>query len=128
MSLSDHGCLVVAISLSLAACSSQSEPRIYGGETTVEALSAAARSVSTLSEADDGREVTVSGTISRVCQTMGCWFYLADGEALVYIDLEQGGRFTIPIDSRGQRGIVAGVYSADGGDRRIVAQSAAVMP
>jgi hypothetical protein len=112
----------------LWACQTPQEVRVYGAHSTAQALSAAAKPVSQLAATDNGAQVTASGTISRVCQTMGCWFYLAEGESLVYVDLEQGASFTIPMDSRGKRAVVAGTYRAAGGDVRIVAKSAAVWP
>ena len=44
------------------------------------------------------------------------------------VDLEQGSRFTVPLDSTGKRAIIEGAYKADGGDARLVAKSAAVWP
>ena len=112
----------------LCACSTSAEPTLYGSERPVSELVAQARPLTGLSAADAGAEVVVSGTVSRVCQTMGCWFYLADGESLVYVDLEQGSRFTIPLDASGRRAVVAATYHADGGDARLVAKSAVVWP
>jgi len=123
-----RGLLAVALTTCLWACQTPQEVRVYGGSATVQALNDAAKPVSQLVATDNGAQVTASGTISRVCQTMGCWFYLAEGESLVYVDLEQGASFTIPIDSRGKRAVVAGTYRATGGDVRIVAKSAAVWP
>lgn len=119
---------ILPVALWVCACSNSAEPRAYGSERPVAELVAEALPLAGLSAADSGAEVVVSGTISRVCQTMGCWFYLADGEALVYVDLEQGSRFTIPLDARGRRAVVAASYHADGGDARLVAKSAVVWP
>lgn len=117
-----------ALALSLFACSAPSGPRVYGAPVGVEELERAAKPLSALSASDSGTEVTAQGTISRVCQTMGCWFYLAEGQALVYVDLEQGSRFTIPSDATGHRAVVRGVYRAQDGDVRLIAKSAAVWP
>lgn len=119
---------IVPLTLWLCACSTSAEPTVYGSERPVAELVAEARPLAELSAADSGSQVVVSGTISQVCQTMGCWFYLAEGESLVYVDLEQGSRFTIPLDSGGRRAVVAATYKADGGDARLVAKSAAVWP
>ena len=119
---------LITFALLTAGCSSSERPQIYGAAKTVDELQASSRSLTTLSPGDTGEEVVVSGTISRVCQTMGCWFYLAEGESLVYVDLEQGARFTVPVDSAGKRAVIAGTYRANGGDARLVAKSAAVWP
>ena len=119
---------ILPFALWVCACSTSAEPRLYGSERPIADLVAQARPLTDLSATDAGSEVVVSGTISRVCQTMGCWFYLAQGESLLYVDLEQGSRFTIPLDASGRRAVVAATYHADGGDARLVAKSAVVWP
>ena len=111
----------------VAACAPDG-PIVHGKAVDVPALEAAAAPVSKLGEAPERRPVTASGHISQVCQSMGCWFYLADDHDMVYIDLEHGSRFTIPKDSRGQRCLVAGTLAADGGDRRIIADTVVLWP
>jgi hypothetical protein len=119
---------ILPFALWVCACSESVEPIVYGSERPVAELVSEARTLTDLASEDAGAEVVVSGTISRVCQTMGCWFYLAQGDSLVYVDLEQGSRFTIPVDSSGKRAVVAATYHADGGDARLVAKSAVVWP
>lgn len=109
-------------------CERESGPHVYGTEIGQAELTQSAKPLSQVLTSPGSRDVTASGTISRVCQTMGCWFYLSEGDALVLIDLEVGARFTIPVDSRGKRCVVRGRLHADGGDRRIVATSALVWP
>jgi hypothetical protein len=123
-----RGLALAVLMTGLWACQTPQEVRVYGASASAQALTDAAKPVSQLAATDDGNQITASGTISRVCQTMGCWFYLAEGESLVYVDLEQGASFTIPLDSQGKRAVVAGTYRASGGDVRIVAKSAAVWP
>lgn len=119
---------LVLLALFTAACSGDAQPQLYGSKADLIELQDKARPVGKLSSEDAGAEVIVSGTIQRVCQTMGCWFYLAEGAALLYVDLEQGARFTVPVDSAGRRAVIAGTYRADGGDARLVATTAAVWP
>ena len=85
-------------------------------ETTVSAIVSQPRSVR-------GKPVAVEGRLSRVCRHVGCWFYLADGGAEVYVDLDAGRRFVVPTGSAGRTGRVTGVVRVDGGEARIVASS-----
>ncbi len=117
---------LLPFALWLCACSASAEPSVYGSQRPAAELISKARPLVALAPEDAGSEVVVSGTISQVCQTMGCWFYLLEGDSLVYVDLEQGSRFTIPVDSSGKRAVVAATYRADGGDVRLVAKSAVV--
>ncbi|MBD89723.1 MAG: hypothetical protein CL940_05270 [Deltaproteobacteria bacterium] len=119
---------LLVFALALCACSASEVPQLYGAATTPEALQSRAKPLTTLQATDAGTDVVVSGTIGRVCKTMGCWFYLTEGEAMVYVDLEQGSRFTVPVDSTGKRAVIEGAYKAEGGDARLVAKSAAVWP
>ena len=81
-----------------------------------------------VSEGGDGEQsVTVSGTIGKVCRSMGCWFYVTDGEQMVLVDLKAGG-FTIPIDSSGRPCVVEGRLHTEGSDRRIDARRVALWP
>ncbi len=51
-------------------------------------------------ESLEGREVTVSGRITRVCQKTGCWVMLTDGEASLRVTTEHA--FFVPKDSTGR--------------------------
>ena len=42
-----------------------------------------------------GKKVTLEGNIVTQCQSNGCWFFLHDGTAQIYIDLSQN-QFTLP--------------------------------
>ena len=62
-----------------------------------------------------GKTVKVEGTITEVCQDMGCWFYVNDGTGTIYVDLGMKGNFTIPKDSAKSHVIVEGIFNeADG--------------
>ena len=120
--------LLLGTALLVCGCSVSEPPQVYGASQSAQALEARASPLSELTPAAAGTDVVVSGTIGRVCQTMGCWFYLTEGAAMVYVDLEQGSRFTVPLDSTGKRAVIEGAYKADGGDARLVAKSAVVWP
>jgi hypothetical protein len=70
-----------------------------------------------------GRPVRVRGRITRVCRHVGCWFYLTDGSAELYVDLEGGLRFVVPTNSTGRLARVAGVVRVDHGQPRLVARA-----
>ncbi len=101
---------------------------MYGKAVQLGDVEAAAVTVSALGPAAGERAVVARGKVGRVCQSMGCWFYLADDDELVYIDLEGGSRFTIPLDAEGRPAVVAGRLAGDGGDRRIVAATVVLWP
>lgn len=113
--------------LAAGACEAADEPAFFGRGDPA-ALEAAARPLSEVSVVEGTAEVTVSGTITTVCETMGCWFYLAGDDSMVFVDLEQGKDFTIPIDAKGRRAVVAGTLHADGGDRRLRARAVLLRP
>ncbi len=46
-------------------------------------------------------QFVISGRITRVCQTMGCWMVLSDGDDFARVDFN-GHSFFIPKDSQGQ--------------------------
>jgi hypothetical protein len=58
-----------------------------------------------------GKTVKIEGTISEVCQAMGCWFNVNDGTGTMYVDLEMGKNFTIPKDSAKSHVIVEGIFN-----------------
>ncbi|MEQ8186857.1 MAG: DUF4920 domain-containing protein [Candidatus Eremiobacterota bacterium] len=47
-----------------------------------------------------GKTVKIEGTITEVCQHMGCWFNVNDGTGTIYVDLGMRGYF-IPDDGTG---------------------------
>lgn len=64
-----------------------------------------------------GQVVKVKGELTAVCKQKGCYFSLIDPKgsyfsgSKVYVDLENGKKFTIPIDSEGKIGVVEGTLS-----------------
>src|SRR5262245_23118786 len=67
-----------------------------------------------LDETADGRRVRVSGRVTRLCQHMGCWFYLSDEQSEIFVDLEMGKLFVIPQFARGWIADVEGVVEFSG--------------
>lgn len=59
--------------------------------------------------------VTVSGRISRVCRSTGCWFVLSgSAKGLTYelmVDLKARATFTVPPDIAGRSAVAAGVLA-----------------
>jgi len=114
----------------LVACGSETSTLLpEGAKGSPAELRAQARPLSlVLAEPDGGdRVVTVSGTIGKVCRSMGCWFYVADAEQMVLVDLKPVG-FTVPIDASGRPCVVEGRLYKDGSDRRIDARRVALWP
>ncbi len=62
-----------------------------------------------LSGATDGQElnVRVSGQIEKVCQKMGCWMVVKDGDTTARVVMKDHA-FTIPVDSSGKPAQVEG--------------------
>ena len=53
----------------------------------------------------------VSGTVDSVCQKMGCWMVLADGDKNARI-LMKDHAFTVPMDCKGRKAEVEGTLTA----------------
>jgi hypothetical protein len=62
-------------------------------------------------EIADGATVKVSGVIDSVCQKMGCWLVLKDGEQTARVLMKDHG-FTVPLDSRGKSAVVEGTVKS----------------
>lgn len=75
----------------------------------------------------DGRAVLVEGTITKVCQSSGCWFsFQQDGEDLyVFLEDAEGEMFYVPKDIAGRQVRVHGTFSAesDAGKHELVADA-----
>ncbi len=65
-------------------------------------------------DAPEATRVEVKGTIGEVCKA-GCWFYLKDGEDMVYVDV--AGEYAVPPTATGMRALVIGTTDGDGGSR-----------
>lgn len=63
-----------------------------------------------LAGATDGQELTVrvSGQIDKVCQKMGCWMVVKDGDVEARVVMKDHA-FTVPLDSKGKPAQVEGV-------------------
>lgn len=56
----------------------------------------------------------VEARITAVCQSMGCWMQIADGERVAMVRWEEGceGRYSFPKDSVGERVLIQGSFYA----------------
>lgn len=79
----------------------------FGGEF---AISESKPLGTVLGGATDGQELTVrvSGQIDKVCQKMGCWMVVKDGDVEARIVMKDHA-FTVPVDSKGKPAQVEGV-------------------
>ncbi|MCW5890353.1 MAG: DUF4920 domain-containing protein [bacterium] len=57
--------------------------------------------------AHDGKPVRVAGTVSGVCQKVGCWLQLRDGDQTVRVRFRDYA-FFVPLDVSGREAIVEG--------------------
>jgi len=69
-----------------------------------------------------GKTVKIEGTITEVCQQMGCWFNVNDGTGTIYVDLGMKGTFTIPKNSVKSNVIVEGIFKESEGQLLIKCQ------
>jgi hypothetical protein len=70
----------------------------------------------------EGQTVEVTGRVTRVCQHVGCWFYVSEGGRELYVDLQGGRHFVVPRNSAGRMATVAGVVRREAGEPRLVAR------
>ena len=56
----------------------------------------------------------VEARITAVCQSMGCWMQIEDGERVAMVRWEEGceGRYSFPKDSVGERVLIQGSFYA----------------
>ena len=66
-----------------------------------------------------GKMVTVEGVVSTQCQSSGCWFFLSDGTARVFVNLAPKG-FTLP-PKTGKKAKVSGQVMKDQHNVQIIA-------
>ena len=72
---------------------------------------ASSQPLSAAVEGDAGEStVQVSGTVDSVCQKMGCWMVVKDGEAMARIMMKDHS-FTVPRDSKGKAVVVEGTLA-----------------
>ncbi|MCH7816227.1 MAG: DUF4920 domain-containing protein [Proteobacteria bacterium] len=61
-------------------------------------------------ERNGDQHIKIQGQITEVCQAMGCWMILVDGDTYARITFEDYG-FFVPIETSMQRSVVYGVLS-----------------
>jgi hypothetical protein len=112
--------VLLALPVALGACGCRSAPLRLGDLPTAR--------VATISEICSkpkrfaGETVELRGRVTRVCQHVGCWLYVADQHAELYVDLQNGLRFVVPRDSSGRQARVVGTVEVNSGDPVIVAR------
>ena len=55
------------------------------------------------------KEIILTGTIGQVCQQMGCWFEISDGEGSIRVK-DPAHAVTIPLDSAGKTVVARGTF------------------
>jgi uncharacterized protein DUF4920 len=75
-----------------------------------------------------GQQVAVRGSVVQVCQEMGCWFEVAEGDKRLMIDLQMGRHFTIPKDAAGLLARVEGKLIRDEGVLKIIGEGVELSP
>ncbi|MEZ4383592.1 MAG: DUF4920 domain-containing protein [Nannocystaceae bacterium] len=66
-----------------------------------------------LASGDESAEtIQVSGEIDSVCQKMGCWMVLKDGDEAKARILMKDHSFTVPMDAKGKKAIVEGTLAS----------------
>jgi hypothetical protein len=103
-----------------AGCAPHAPERFGTSLPTATRLSAS--EIETRGHSLDGKPVATTGRITRVCQHVGCWFYVTDGRSELYVDLEGGRRFVIPMNSAGRRAEVVGTVRTDHSEARLIAR------
>lgn len=97
-------------------------PRAYGAKVDVGSAVPLSRLLSAAPPSAPG-PVVVSGRISEVCRSAGCWFTLSDESGgrtySILVDLKPRASFTVPAGVLGRRAVVSGRFARDGGDPRI---------
>ena len=61
-----------------------------------------------------GKTIRVDGTVTAVCQEMGCWMALgsdANAEQVVRFKVDHEGAITFPISAKGKKASAQGVFS-----------------
>lgn len=81
--------ILAAAVLAVAGCGKKNS-EAYGEAVDKSARLTAVADVTANPEDFIGREVTVKGKIAKECPS-GCWFYLEDNGAQIYVDLSPAG-------------------------------------
>jgi hypothetical protein len=92
----------------------------YGNTFTVTSAPIAAKDFLSDPSAHTGKTVLVEGRIADVCQKMGCWLVLAEGDKSIRV-LTKAHKFTVATDSAGETCRIEGVVNAKDIDPKEVA-------
>lgn len=66
--------------------------------------------IESLASAGEG-PVQVSGEVDQVCQKMGCWMVIKDGDQTARV-LMKDHKFAVPFDGKGKKAVVEGTIEA----------------
>lgn len=101
--------LALASAALLMGCGESGE-KSYGKAVTVTETTSIA-DIKANPEAFHDKTVRIEGNITQVCQTMGCWFHVADDTQQIKVDLEmhRADTYTIPKNSKGKKSVVQGI-------------------
>lgn len=78
---------------------------LYGKDSHCELGTVA---ISDLNETYLDKEIQIEGTVSEVCQSMGCWTIVTDGTNNIKASTKH--KFFLPKDSAGKKAVVQGKY------------------
>jgi hypothetical protein len=102
------GCSAAAAEAAGAAPSAPSEPVHFGATFAIAEETPLAKALATAAAGETA--VRVAGTIGKVCQKKGCWFYVRDGDQEVRVTMKDYG-FLVPIGSAGRKASIEGVLT-----------------
>lgn len=106
-----NSCFLFALAFAalLIGCGKSGE-KSYGKAVTLTETTTIAAILANPEEYHD-KNVRIEGNITEVCQTMGCWFYVADETQRIKVDLEmhRADTYTIPKNSKGKKSVVQGI-------------------
>ncbi|MCX8031176.1 MAG: DUF4920 domain-containing protein [Thermodesulfovibrionales bacterium] len=113
--------LFITILAILLSCSSER----YGAEIDKKAKTVQIKDIF-LNKDLDGKIVTVEGTITTQCQSSGCWFFISDGTAKIFVNLSTKG-FTIPPKTGKKAKVMGQVISKDEHNVHIIAHGVEIL-
>ncbi|MCA9657480.1 MAG: DUF4920 domain-containing protein [Myxococcales bacterium] len=88
------------------------EPGHFGAAFALSETKALKDVLASASDTPSEDAIQVSGEIDSVCQKMGCWMVLKDGDEATARILMKDHSFTVPMDSKGKKAIVEGTLAA----------------
>jgi hypothetical protein len=103
---------VLLLAVFVIACQQSGEKngvQKFGGEITLsDPVSLAA--VYESPEKYEGQEILLTGQITQVCQTRGCWMKLSDGQRELIVRFKDYG-FFVPKDAASSKVIIQGIFT-----------------